>query len=198
MSDEIFAPPTADTDVVDDNQQTFYVVSPTKFLLLSILTISLYNIYWFYRNWRAVKARDNLDVWSPMRGLFYIFFTHSLFRRVDAELESVGASRNWNSGVIATLVVFMAIASAVLDRLTRVNIGEPYTDILSISTVPVVAYLLLQAQKAINLACGDPEGRSNSSLTAANWIWMILGGAFWVLVLIGLYFLVTDPAWLYE
>ncbi|MEM7805276.1 MAG: hypothetical protein AAF545_10155 [Pseudomonadota bacterium] len=198
MSDEIFAPPTADTDVVESNEQTFYVVSPTKFLLLSILTISLYNIYWFYRNWREVKARDKLGIWPPMRGLFYIFFTHSLFRRVDAELESVGASRDWSSGAIATLVVVMAIVSAVLDRLTRVSIGEPYTDILSIFMVPIIAFLLLQAQKAINLACGDPEGHSNSSLTAANWIWMILGGAFWLLVLIGMYFLVVDPAWLNE
>ena len=140
-----------------------------------------------------MKVRDNLSLWSPMRGLFYIFFTHSLFRRVDAELESVGAPKNWNSGVIATLVVLMAIASAILDRLTRVGIGEPYTDVLALCTVPVVAYLLLQAQKAINLACGDPEGRSNSTLTAANWIWIVLGGAFWLLVLLGLYLIIVDP-----
>ncbi len=198
MSDEIYAPPAADIELAEDRESVFYAVAPTKFLLLSILTLSLYNIYWFYRNWRAVNVRENLGIWPPMRGLFYIFFTHSLFGRIDAELQSVGASRNWHSGLIATLVVLVAIASAVLDRLTRVSIGEPYTDVLSIGTVPVLAFLLLQAQKAVNLACGDPEGSSNSSLTVANWIWMILGGALWLLILFGLYVIVFEPALLAE
>ena len=198
MADELYAPPQADVSVADTSEKAFYVVAPRKFLLLSILTLGFYDVYWFYKNWRIVKLRDNLDIWPPMRGLFYIFFTHSLFERVDTELRAGDNYEDWHSSSVATVVVLLAISSAILDRMTRYSVGEPFTDILSVLLIPVGAWVLLRAQKAINLACEDPQGSSNSSLTVGNWIWMILGGLMWLLVAFGLYLLIANPAWLAE
>ena len=57
----------------------------------------------------------------------------------------------------------------------------------------VVSALLLQAQKAINFAANDVGGSANARLTAVNWVWMLLGGAIWLLALIGIYAVATDP-----
>jgi hypothetical protein len=45
---------------------------------------------------------------------------------------------------------------------------------------------LYLAQKVANIACGDAEGRGNDQLTPANYAWIGLGTAFWMLVVVGL------------
>lgn len=200
MSDTIYAPPEAEieVDAADSDQPDYYVVAPTKFLLLAILTLNAYVIYWFYRNWRAIKVRTRADMWPPMRGLFYIFFTHSLFANVNEYLTAKGKSFDWQPSGLATLVVTVTILQNVLDRLAARSIGSPSTDIISTALVFAVPWLLLKAQRAINFACDDPNGDGNSSLTLANWIWMVLGGLLWLLALFGLYVIFFAPELLVE
>ena len=45
---------------------------------------------------------------------------------------------------------------------------------------------LFHAQRAANIASGDPQALSNNRFTAANWVWIVLGGLFWLLLGIGL------------
>ncbi len=73
LNETIYAPPEADIAISEETDGSYYVVAPTKFLLLAILTANLYMLYWFYRQWRMVKDRDQSDAWPIPRGLFYIF-----------------------------------------------------------------------------------------------------------------------------
>lgn len=57
---------------------TYYPVSPYKFVILSILTFGVYEVYWFYRNWTFVRERDRSDIWPWARALFAPFTFHSL------------------------------------------------------------------------------------------------------------------------
>jgi len=92
----------------------------------------------------------------------------------------------------------VTILQNVLDRLAARSIGSPSTDIISTALVFAVPWLLLKAQRAINFACDDPNGDGNSSLTLANWIWMVLGGLLWLLALFGLYVIFFAPELLVE
>lgn len=198
MNESIYSPPEADITVSESSDGEYYIVGPGKFLLLTILTLGLYLVYWFYRHWKMIKLRDESTIWPIPRGLFYIFFTHSLFSDINEKLKRDGLDFQWSPGTSATLVVIVAIVSNVLGRLSGEGIGSPATDVLSIALIPVLAYLALPAQKAANVASGDPDGSSNSALTGANWAWMILGGLIWVLSLFGLYILLTNPELLME
>ena len=110
MSESIYAPPEADTTApADDTEPRYYVVGQTKFLLLSILTFGLYFHYWFYRNWNQVKKADADDSWPIARGIFYIFFTHSLFSDVDAQLRDKDPGYSWSPNGIATTFVLLTI-----------------------------------------------------------------------------------------
>ena len=193
MNESIYAPPQADIEVREYADGEYYVVAPGKFLALTILTMGLYLVYWFYRQWRTVKDRDQSDIWPVPRGLFYIFFTHSLYADINERLRSNGISYEWSPGTSATIVVILTLLSNILSRLSGENIGPPMTDILSIAIVPVLAYFALPAQKAANAASGDANGSSNANFTGANWVWMILGGLIWALSLFGLYFIITQP-----
>ena len=87
MSDSIYAPPEADLTTPASDAPRYYIVAPFKFILLSVLTFTLYFVYWFYMNWKLIKVEDNNDTWPVPRSFFYIFFTHSLFSLIRNSLS---------------------------------------------------------------------------------------------------------------
>ncbi|NQZ57260.1 MAG: hypothetical protein HRT88_07300 [Lentisphaeraceae bacterium] len=189
---DAYRAPTAEilNDVGVKNE--YYVVSPKKFLILFISTMGIYGVYWFYKNWSLYKTANDEKMWPVMRGIFSIFFVHSLFRSVDAGLRSKNLDYQWNVNGLATLYVIVSIADRILDKMSQKSIGSPVTDVLSLVALPIICYILFKAQKAINLVCGEIDGASNSTLTAANYIWVVIGVAFWALIMVGLFVMFTD------
>ncbi|MBT8104062.1 MAG: hypothetical protein HKP05_00375 [Woeseiaceae bacterium] len=193
MNESIYAPPEADVTAPTTDQPRYYVVSPTKFMLLSVLTLTLYFVYWFYKNWKLIKDADKEDTWPPVRGFFYIFFTHSLFSDVQSSLEGQQRSFGWNPTMLATLFVILTVVLNVGDRVLPIESIPVLAMAMPFVGTIIVSALLLQAQKAINFAAADVGGTGNAKLTAINWVWMLLGGALWLLALIGIFAVATDP-----
>lgn len=193
MSDSIYAPPEADVSAPNDDQPRYYVVAPFKFVLLSMLTLTLYFVYWFYRNWRQINADDNDDLWPVARGIFYIFFTHSLFTDVQESLKTQEREFRWQPGLLAALFIIVTIAGNVFDRIVPYEDFPVLSGFMPMIATVITTLLLLPAQKAINFASDDVGGKSNSRLTMANWGWMILGGLVWLLVLLGTAAMILDP-----
>lgn len=190
MTDNLYLPPTARVDDAQEPpQHEFYVVAPRKFVLLYIFTLGLYSIYWFYRNWSLQKLRRRLDVWPVPRSIFQIFFTHSLFRRIDAQLQQSGSRYRWKAEAVATTYVVLILLSRAIDRL--ITDESSFVDVVSLLMVVVPGLPLLSAQMAINHAENDAAGAGNSVLSAANLAWILAGALFWILMLIGVYMIVT-------
>jgi transglutaminase-like putative cysteine protease len=57
----------------------FYPMSGLKFLILGVGTMGLYDIYWTYRNWHAVKLKNNTDIMPVARGIFSPIWFYPLF-----------------------------------------------------------------------------------------------------------------------
>ncbi|MEL7184814.1 MAG: hypothetical protein AAFN50_00085 [Pseudomonadota bacterium] len=120
------------------------------------------------------------------RGIFYIFFTHSLFTDVDTRLRDKDPDYSWSPNLIATLFVLLTIINRVADRVMPEALISGWVILFSASLWFVLPALLVPAQKAINAACSDPNGASNRKLTAANYVWLLLGLLLWAVVLLGL------------
>ena len=165
-------------------RQVLYVVAPRKFLLLMILTLGAYSLYWFYRTWSLLN-RVHKIYWPIPRAIFSIFFTHSLFGEVDGQLRTRGVDHRWTPGMLATIFVVATIASRVFDRVTADDASPGILVVSFLFLVPMI-WPLYRAQLAINLSQDDPDGATNAELTAANILWMVLGGALWALILFGL------------
>lgn len=171
----------------------FYAVSPRKFNLLFYTTLGIYGVYWSYRHWRAQRDATGLDCWPIMRGLFVIFFVHSLLRNAATRLKETGRAFEGNPESLATTIVLLIIVSNVCDRLAYQSIGSPYTDWVSVLVLPILGSNLLKAQVNLNLAAGDPDGASNAALSGANVFWLVFGGLLWLMVLFGLYAVTFAP-----
>lgn len=121
-----------------------------------------------------------------MRAIFSVFFTHSLFREIDKELTMNRNKYSWNAELCATVIIVIIIGDWIISGLSAKSEDFLIWDAISILAIPIVAYFLFQAQKAVNEACSDPEGRTNANYTVANIIWIALGGLFYLLIALGL------------
>lgn len=171
----------------------FYVVSLRKFTVLFLATLSLYSIYWFYKNWDLYKdkwpfaSEVGSTVWPVPRAMFSIFFVHALFREVKAYGRDNAVVAAWRNNWHATVVVILMLVSSVLDRASAHGMWSPASDIASFVVILPLVIEFRKAQAMINASCNDPEGSSNSSFTKANYAWIGAGIVFWVLVVIGIF-----------
>jgi hypothetical protein len=186
MTENVYAPPKANLAPVNESDATrFYVVSPRKFLILFFATLGMYQFYWSYKNWALYKQSTRESIWPVPRAIFGVFFVHALFRNVEVHNEESNAA--WDSRSNAWAVVVFLIASNVLDRLSNNSIGMPYTQWLSLLMLIPLGLSIFSAQGEFNARCGDPSGKSNNNLTAANIAWCVAGALLWILVLFGLF-----------
>src|SRR5262245_20160259 len=77
----------------------------------------LYEAYWLYKNWSFLKEREGLNIWPFWRGVFGIFFCHSLLRKIhnDNEARTV-LQPTFTPGSLATGFVILAILASLIGR----------------------------------------------------------------------------------
>ncbi|AWF83088.1 hypothetical protein BTJ40_20935 [Microbulbifer sp. A4B17] len=189
MDTNIYSAPESELDIVSEGEAQFYVVSPTKFWVMSLGTMGLYSVYWFYRHWSEYRRVSGEDMWPVMRAIFSIFFTHSLFSRIQSRIEEAGLDYRWAPGLWATFYVVFAIAGSVADRVSYYSDEISLIDLISILLLPLMLWPLYEGQKAANTVNGDISGRANSKFTPWNLIWLAIGAVLWAFVIFGIYFL---------
>jgi hypothetical protein len=163
----------------------FYVVAPRKFLILYLGTFGLYLLYWMYAQWASFRRATKGRQWPVARAVFALFFVHSLFAEIDLALRRSGSNFRWSPGTAATWAVVLMVVSTACDRMAARSVGSPVTDLLGLAVLFVMPFPLLEAQRAANAACGDPEGAGNARMTAANIAWLVVGAILWSLTLLG-------------
>jgi hypothetical protein len=164
----------------------FYVVSAGKAALLMFATFGFYALYWFWRHWKMHKIDKRLDIWPVPRAIFSIFFAHSLNREIDHRIQHEGRRHAWSPGGWATLYVVAALVSRLIDRLPETVISLNASIGLLILLLAAVTLPIFHAQRAANIACGDPDAEANRRLTVANYIWLGLGTLWWGLIALGM------------
>lgn len=165
--------------------RSFFVTSLGKMTVLYVLTLGLYNLYWMYRHWSIQQPQMPEKIYPALRSIFFIFFIHSLARRVRAALSET-SRRAWSGGEDATWAVVLLIASNVLDRFSsHIPVLSQYSlPLLLLGLAPLIP--LANIQRRANEAAGDPLGESNAKMTRYNVPFLIAGGLLWCLILIGI------------
>jgi uncharacterized CHY-type Zn-finger protein len=96
-SPNLAEPSPAEAPSMPTPEPIYFPVSATKFMVLSLCTLGIYQLFWFYRNWKLEKARTGEDMWPFWRAVFSPLFANSLFVRIrDRASEAsvpVGFSR---------------------------------------------------------------------------------------------------------
>lgn len=151
----------------------FFPVSLLKLALMSIATFGLYEVYWFYKNWKCVQRLDDARLNAPIRAIFYGLTSYWLFARmrehaVRADGRSIAAGP-------------LALAVFVLSATWR--LPDPWWLAGSLGFVPLL--IVQRTANALNLAAA-PDADRNSRFGGWNIAALVAGAIFLALVLIGL------------
>ncbi len=176
----------------DDRKQasalegTDYVVSASKLGLLHAATLGLYAVYWFYKHWRHQKLVSGSNIWPLPRAIFSVFYVAPLFKQLDLDARTVGYAPGWSPGAHAAIFIVVNVTARLLDKLSGKTDDFTPLDFVAL-VLPLLGMVpLIAAQKVVNLSVGDEHGRSNSQLGVGGWLLMLVGCAFWLLVLAGM------------
>ena len=121
------------------DQPEFFPVSEGKLITLYILSFGLCGIYWFYKNWKLQQPKIDKKILPVMRAIFSIFFTHSLFNRINKSAEHLEEKHKFNANLLATLFVAAIIIGNILDRVTM-NTG--ILEALSSNTIIITSLII--------------------------------------------------------
>lgn len=202
MTDNLYAAPQADmtkTPVAVGSDDSFFVVSPRKFILMFIFTFSLYQVYWFYKNWSNYQKQARLqnstdsDIWPVARAIFSVFFIHALFRRVDKHAEAKQRPLGWDVDTHATTLVVLVVLTNLNGLLLGGLLGPILSTLVGLGLLGAVGFSMHKAQPFINKSCNDPEGLANNKLTPANYGWMVVGVLLWISTIAGMFATAVVP-----
>jgi hypothetical protein len=88
-----------------------------RLIWMSIVSFGLYQVYWMYRNWRYVQIRDKRPLRPSWRGVFGVFYCHSLLNRIHRDQPSRAVlTPAFHPFVLATGWVALTLVCNVLYR----------------------------------------------------------------------------------
>lgn len=150
----------------------FLHISVTRLVVLSILTLHLYEAYWVYKNWQFVKKRDGMNIWPFWRGVFGIFFCHSLLNRISTDEDARSFEKpTFSPGALATGWVVLLIIGNIASRTPGV--------IASLVSAFMPSFLcLIPVQKYVN-SVSDRRGDPYQRWSVGHIVCIVIGLVGW-------------------
>lgn len=151
----------------------YFEVALAKFVVMSIVTFGLYDLYWMYQQWKRLKIRTMDDLSPFWRTFFAPLWGFLLFWNIRGDAIKQGVSINWGSGSLG-------LAYLVLNVLWR--LPDPWWLISLLSFVPIIPPV--RAITAMHDRLAEDRDR-NARLSAANIAGAVFGGILLFLAVIG-------------
>ena len=117
----------------------FYAVSVSKFIIYSILSLGIFVNYWSYRNFKAIKERDNSSIMPIARGIFAFLWYYPLYLALaehsQQQLNKNRVMPNWTALTLWLMVLASAFAYRMDEYATIVICIMPFL------WLPLVSYI---------------------------------------------------------
>lgn len=81
----------------------YYSVAIHKLIVMSVTTLSMYQIYWFYKNFQRVNQRSGGGGSPFWRAIAAPLTAHGLFAHVRTDAQSRFISVSWSSAGLAVI-----------------------------------------------------------------------------------------------
>jgi hypothetical protein len=121
MEENIYAPPkavVADAGwIKNDVDVRFFAVSPVKLVVLSVCTLGLYQIYWFYKHWVLIKRRSEPLIIPWARAFFGFFWCYSCFEFIRNDERRLGVEPTLPSGPLAIGWIAVSLSRPIMMRM---------------------------------------------------------------------------------
>src|ERR1700722_8420739 len=85
----------------------FFYVSPLKLVVMSITTLGIYQLFWFYKNWTYVHDHTSKKFWPGLCAIFSQFTYYGLIKEIAKAGELRGVPCKLSAPKLA--LVFFAL-----------------------------------------------------------------------------------------
>ena len=143
----------------------FFQVGLKKLVLMYLVTFGLYEVAWFYFNWKHIQTRRERRISAPLRSVFFPFTSYGVFR-------AIGEQAKTNN--IATSVKAGPLALGVLLLTPLWNLPMRYWYLALIGVLPLV--FAQRAVRQINATIA-PISDPNTRFSKLNILGITVGGA---------------------
>lgn len=92
------------------------IISPKKVLILSIITWGLYDFFWFYKNWKLIKEKENSNIRPYGRSFLAVFYCYSFFKKTLDSAKNYGYIEKYSAATLATVYFVLTIIGVVLGK----------------------------------------------------------------------------------
>jgi hypothetical protein len=160
---------------IDSQTPLFFPVSRLKLLVMTFCTLGLYQLYWFYENWRLYKVREEARIYPLWRAILAVVYCYALFREVRAGAEKYKVAPPPSIVVLAGGYIFLSF------------LGFAPTAVVWVSLTAV--FLLLPIQHTINQINqkATPTVPPNNQFTPLNFLALLIGSLVWGILLSALF-----------
>jgi hypothetical protein len=156
--------------MIGERQTPFFAVSTRKFVVMSIVTLGLYDVYWVWRQWK--RFVEHGEVLSPFWRTFFLVFTnYSLFARVRSRAREEGIEVSWSPALLATLYLVLNVTW---------RLPDPWVLVSLLVFVPIIP-----VQETIDRINATHVAKlPNRGFSGTNAVAIVIGGLVLILVLI--------------
>ena len=86
-----------------------FSVSTQKFIVLSICTFGIYELYRCYQNWVRLQSKSREDISPFWRAFFAPLWNFSLFGRIRDLAAAKRVAVSWSAGALGTLYLILSL-----------------------------------------------------------------------------------------
>lgn len=160
-------------DVARTDNPIFFTTSTLKFVVMSICTFGLYELYWFYKNWVLIKERTGQNIMPFWRTVFAPFWAYSCFKHIKITADENAVPESLSIGLLAA-------AYFLLYGLWQ--LPDPYW------LVSTFTFALLIPANGVALSVNKQvvsNFENNDTFSGWNWFAVVIGGMLFVLSVVG-------------
>jgi hypothetical protein len=143
-----------------------FPVATHKFIVLSLVSFTAYTFYWFYQNWRRIKAASQENLSPFWRTAFAPLWGFSLFNRIRTLASAQGIAADWSPQLLGT--VFFVLNSVWI-------LPDPWPWISLAVFGPAIP--VQQTAQRVNEIYAKSVGEApNDTYSAGNIAMIVIGG----------------------
>lgn len=159
------------------------LISLRKFIILSIATCGIYEIWWTYKAWRFFQQKENTQIMPALRALLNLFFLVQLLNKIRSFAEEKGYGKGYSSILLYAGFILVSFL---------VQLPDPYWLLSAGSFV-----FLIKPFEALNFVkrnSPDLVVIEQDTFNGRQKVLVVFGGIFWFLAILGLIGMILYPA----
>jgi len=185
-----YAPPKSNVeDVIIRSEILSYPVFPIERIFwMSILSSGIFLAYWVYKIWQHIRDHDGSSIRPFWRGIFSVFYIHSLFKRIgENSLHQGKTGLGFAPKKQASFIVLAIVGGKLLSgwQPGSWQLFAPSAAIHFAISFVLIPMLMAPVQRYLNAYMAETGELKPLAFTGGQIFCAVFGVLLWIFAIVG-------------